>query len=52
LVASRERHHVDPFACLKEVLERLPTHPGEALGELLFDAWLEAHPEAQRRATS
>jgi hypothetical protein len=52
LVASGKRHQVDPFAYLKNVLERLPTHPPKALGELLPDAWLEAHPGARRRAAS
>jgi transposase len=52
LVASGKRHQIDPFAYLKDVLERLPTHPPNALGELLPDAWLEAHPGARRRAAS
>ena len=43
LVGSCKRHQVDPFAYLKDVLERLPTHPVGA-GELLPDAWSEAHP--------
>jgi transposase len=52
LVASCKRHHADPFAYLKDVLERLPTHPATALSELLPDAWLEAHPGARRRPAS
>jgi hypothetical protein len=52
LVASCKRHQVDPFAYLKDVLERLPTHPATALSELLPDAWLEAHPGARLRAAS
>ena len=52
LVASGKRHQIDPFAYLKDVLERLPTHRPKALGELLPDAWLEAHPGARRRAAS
>ena len=52
LVASGKRHQVDPFAYLKDILERLPTHPAKALGELLPDAWLEARPEARRRTAS
>src|SRR5262245_46723540 len=51
-VASCKRHQVDPFAYLKDVLERLSTHPTKALGEVLPDAWLEAHPGARRRAAS
>jgi hypothetical protein len=52
LVASCEGHQVDPFAYLKDILERLPTHPAKALGELLPDAWSEARPEARRRTAS
>jgi hypothetical protein len=52
LVASGKRHQIDPFAYLKDVLERLPTHRAKALGKLLPDAWLEAHPGARRRAAS
>ena len=52
LVGGCNRHQVDPFAYLKDVLERLPAHPPEALGELLPDAWLEAHPGARRRVAS
>jgi hypothetical protein len=29
LVASCKRHHVDPFAYLKDILERLPAHPAD-----------------------
>ena len=42
----------DPFAYLKDVLERLPTHPVERLGELLTDAWFAAHPNRRRKVTS
>jgi hypothetical protein len=35
LVASCKRHQADPFAYLKDVLERLPTPPPTALIELL-----------------
>jgi hypothetical protein len=52
LVASCKRHRVDPFAYLKDILERSPTHPAKALGDLFPDAWLEAHPEGRRRAAS
>jgi hypothetical protein len=52
LVASCKRNQVDPFAYLKDVLERLPTQSATALSELLPDAWFEAHPGARRRAAS
>jgi transposase len=52
IVATCRRHQIDPFAYLKDVLERLPTHSATALSELLPDAWLEVHPGARRRAAS
>ena len=52
LVGSCKRHRVDPFAYLKDILERLPTHPADRLGELLPDAWIAAKPNAQRRVAS
>jgi hypothetical protein len=47
-----KRHHIDPFAYLKGVLERLPSHPVDRLGELLPDAWVAAHPRAGRKVAS
>jgi transposase len=52
LVGSCKRHRVDPFAYLKDVLERLPTHPADRLGELLPDAWVAANPDARRPVAS
>ena len=52
LVGSCKRHRVDPFAYLKDVLERLPPHPVDRLGELLPDAWVAAHPQAGRKVAS
>jgi transposase len=52
LVGSCKRHGVDPFAYLKDILERLPTHPADRLGELLPDAWIGANPDARRRVAS
>jgi hypothetical protein len=52
LVASCGRHHIDPLAYLKHILERMPTHPAARLVELLTDAWLEAHPQARLEAAS
>ena len=50
--ATTKRHQVDPFAYLKDVLERLPSHPVDRLGELLPDAWVAAHPQARRKVAS
>jgi hypothetical protein len=47
-----KRHQIDPFAYLKDILERLPTQPADRLGELLPDAWVAANPDARRRAVS
>jgi hypothetical protein len=52
LVASCKHHRVDPFAYLKNILEQLPAHPADRLGELLPDAWSAANPDARRRAAS
>src|SRR5262245_24571798 len=47
--ADRARAGGDPFAYLKDVLERLPTQRVDRLGELLPDAWFAAHPRARRK---
>jgi hypothetical protein len=52
MVGTCQRHQIDPFAYLKDVLERLPTHPAERVGELLPDTWLADHPEARRKLAS
>ena len=42
LIASCQRHHVEPFAYLKDVLERMTDgHPASRLDELLPWNW---HP--------
>ena len=52
LLASCKRHHVDPYAYLKDILERLPAHPADRLGEFLPNAWIAANPDARRRVAS
>jgi hypothetical protein len=42
LVASCKRHHMDPFAYLRDVFERINAHPKNRLEELLPDRWLAA----------
>jgi hypothetical protein len=42
--------HEPRSAYLKDVLERLPTHPADPLGELLPDAWLADHPPGPTQA--
>ena len=39
VVSSCQRHGHDPFAYLRDVLERLPALPKEQLAELLPDRW-------------
>jgi hypothetical protein len=51
VVASCNRPHVDPCAYLKDVLQRLPEHPADRLGEFLPDVWMTANPDARRNAS-
>ena len=51
-MARRKRLGGDPFAYLKDVLERLPTHPLDRLAEFLPDAWFAAHLRARRKTAS
>jgi hypothetical protein len=51
-VAYCKRLGGDPFASLKDVLERLPTHSIDRLAELLPDSWFAAHPRARRKIAS
>ena len=52
LVGSCRRIGGDTFSYLKDVLERLPTHPADRLAELLPDAWFAAHRNARRKVAS
>lgn len=42
VVATCKRHDVDPFAYLRDVLARLPTHPASRIDELLPHRWKAA----------
>lgn len=42
LVATAKRHHIDPFAYLRQVLARISAHPQHRLEELLPDKWKAA----------
>lgn len=46
LVSSCQRHGHDPFAYLRDVLERLPSQPPDRLDELLPDRWSPPPPTA------
>lgn len=39
LISSAKRHRHDPFAYLRDLFLRIPTHPFKAIGELLPDRW-------------
>jgi len=44
LTATCKRLHIDPFAYLRDVFERISAHPASRLAELLPDQWKAAHP--------
>jgi len=44
LIATCQRHQVDPFAYLREVLTRLAATPVDQLDPLLPDRWAAADP--------
>jgi len=41
--ATCKRLHIDPFAYLRDVFERISAHPANRLAELLPDQWKAAH---------
>lgn len=45
LIATCKRLGVDSFAYLRDIFERISTHPKSRLAELLPDQWKAAHPE-------
>jgi len=42
LIATAKRHHIDPFAYLRDVFARISAHPQSRLEELLPDRWAAA----------
>jgi hypothetical protein len=52
LVESCNRHSSDTSAYLKDILERLPTHPTDWLGEVLSDTWIVANHDVRRKVAS
>jgi hypothetical protein len=46
LIATCKRLHIDPFAYLRHIFERISSHPKKRLGELLPDEWLAARGAA------
>jgi hypothetical protein len=41
-----------PFAYLRDVLRRRPSHPADQLGELYPDVWFASHPKARRKTAA
>ena len=53
LVGTCKRHQIDPFAYLKDVLERLAVPSRRSVwANSLPDAWVAAHPQARRKIAS
>jgi hypothetical protein len=46
LIATCKRHHIDPFAYLRDVFQRIAAHPITQLADLLPDQWLAARTTA------
>ena len=46
LIATCKRHHIDPFAYLRDVFQRISAHPASRLADLLPDQWLAARSTA------
>ena len=44
LIGSAKMNDLDPYAYLRDVLERLPTHPASRIAELLPHRWRSAPP--------
>jgi transposase len=47
IVATCKAHGIDPWAYLRDVLERIPTHPNRRRAELLPQEWKAAQAVAQ-----
>lgn len=45
-ITTCKRHKIDPFAYLRDIFERIPTHPEDRLEELLPDKWQAAQETA------
>jgi len=48
LTASCKAWNVEPFAYLRDVLERVSTHPASRIAELLPDCWKPAEPAGRK----
>ncbi len=46
LITTCKRLHINPFAYLRDIFERIGTHPVSRRDELLPDQWMAAHATA------
>ena len=46
LIATAKRHHIDPFAYMRDVFARISSHQQNRLEELVPDQWLAARTPA------
>ena len=44
LIATCKLCHLDPFAYLRDVLDRVSTHPASRIAELTPSSWKPSHP--------
>jgi transposase len=51
-LASCQRHRLDPFVYLRDVLTRLPDHPADQLADFLPDRWAASHDTAIASTTT
>lgn len=49
LIHSARLNGHDPYACIRDVLERSPTQPAGRVQELLPQRWISAHGERTSR---
>jgi transposase len=47
LIATCDRHGVDPFVYLRDVLTRIAAHPASRLADLLPDRWADPDPSTR-----
>jgi transposase len=40
IIESCQRHHIEPYTCLRDVLTRLPTIPNRQIKDIVPKAWV------------
>jgi hypothetical protein len=46
LIITSKRHHIDPFAYLRDVFSCTSAHPKNRIEELFPDQWLAVRPSS------